>query len=131
MLALTLPWRGAVAQLACCGELPGSASLAAPAGHAAHAAGHDAHAGHDMHAGHEMHASAHADAGTDGTGTPGDGTNPDGCHHCMASCSTPAFVSSAPLLLAPVAAAQARFPALSAPPPSHPGEGQERPPRTV
>lgn len=122
MLALTLPFRGAVAQIACCGDLPANGQAGA-----AQLQAHDH--GQAQHHGHEMHAQASTQA-ADGA-EPAAGNTPDGCHHCAAFCSSPAFASTPLLMPLPVAVATAQFSALSAPPPSHPGEGQERPPRRI
>lgn len=126
LLALVLPFRGALANVAHCAGGPGEFVRSVPAVHehggAAHV--HDAHV-HAQDPGHDQ-AGAHGDADK----TPA-GAAADKCNLCSASCSATPFVSAAPVIAAPLQVADAAFPALLAPPASHPSDGQERPPRSI
>ena len=124
LLAVLLPLRGALADVAHCATGSAttaadvSAPLAPPGPHGdAHATGHH-HAieASQAPAGHLQAGEAHA---------------ADNCNLCTVSCSTTPFASAAPSLTAPASIAAGPYPALIAPPPSHSSEGQERPPRSV
>jgi len=121
MLALVLPFRGALANVASCAGGPiGFDGVAALVHHDAGVAHvHQAH-GHD----HD-----HASSAPDGSKATSSST--DKCNVCTAACSATPFMSAALLVLSPTVVADAAFPALHAPSPSHASEGPERPPRTI
>ena len=122
LLALVLPLRGALASAAYCAGGPVEFSQGASLTHghsAAHGLGHD-------HTHHHGQAARNSDGDTAVAGA-----SVDQCNLCTASCSATPFVSDAPAVAAPLKVADAVFPALLAPPPSHPSDGQERPPRSI
>lgn len=133
LLALVLPFRGALANVAYCAGGPGALehAVSQPHDHGPAQGDHDGHHEHHEHA--ADHAADHASVGS----APGEAADPsaggsvDRCNLCSASCSATPFVSAPPDLPTPVVVAQAAYPALCAPPPSHPSEGQERPPRRI
>lgn len=122
LLALVLPLRGALAGIACCaGDLAElEQAVAQVHGHPGEAHGDAAHAHH-----HD-----HGDAAAEPGDTHGASGPYDKCHACTASCSAVSLIGALPVIPTPPAAAGVVFPALSAPPPSHASEGQERPPRS-
>lgn len=121
LLALVLPLRGALANIACCsGDLAG-VDLAITQVHD-HGASAHADGAQDAH-----HAHAHDD---DGAGAEANPCAPDKCHACTAACSAAPIVSALPVLPLPAASGDVVFPALLTPPPSHASERQERPPRS-
>ena len=119
LLAVVLPLRGALADVACCAGEPDALQQAMATG------GHD-HGAPDAHG----HVHGHHD---DARAAPADDGNApaDGCHGCTASCSATPILTATPVVRATPSVTETRFPALSAPAPSHPSEGLERPPRTV
>lgn len=126
LLALVLPLRGALANVTWCMDRAHGAGHAVSTAHehgSAHGDDGHAHGGEHAHADHLLSASS---------GGSGDATDDPCAEHgsvCAASCAAPPIMSAPPVVLAPMAAAATPFPALTAPPPSHPSEGQERPPR--
>jgi hypothetical protein len=118
LLALLLPLRGALAQAAHdCVGISGQWVGAEAAGHDhVHQAGHEQTGeGHD----HGQHLHDHAPDAA------------DACDICAASCTATSFMNALPKLAVPLPLSVVQFPALEAPPPSHPSEGQERPPRSI
>lgn len=141
VLAMLLPLRGALAEVAHCVGMPDTT----PAVAAATASGstsvseaepvHHDH-GHDNHtstAEPELGMSADGAAGATGAAAAHDhlAGSVDKCHLCTASCASTPFMSTPPTLAEPMPVAAARYPSLTAPVPSHPSEGQERPPRSL
>lgn len=117
LLAVVLPLRGALADVACCAGEADALQLAMTAG------------GHE-HGAPDPHGHAHVHHAPADTASADDGSAPaDGCHRCTASCSATPITTAVPVVAATLAVTEARFPALSAPPPSHPSDGLERPPR--
>ena len=155
LLAVLLPLRGALAEVAHCAGMPNEpvrmlspsqlhaeASTADPrhdpaVHHATHEDASHHHASFDTAAHHEATHVHEADAGHDphpladhAHGT-GDADAADRCNLCSASCSATPVLSALPQLAAPLPLAAAPFPAFHAPAPSHASEGQERPPRSA
>lgn len=136
LLAMLLPWRGAVAAAMLCPPAAAPAQQALPAHpHAlVGAAGqHHGHAHHD----HQAQPRQGQDSPDDGLQAPSgtshaDHTGQDStCQLCAATCSVTALPEQALELPAPTAAAASRFPALVAPVPDFLSDGQERPPRSI
>lgn len=119
LLALMLPLRGALANIAHCAGSPSGfgPALTATQDHAGH--GYESHGHAQSHSDHE--AAAAAD----------DSASADDCNLCTASCSATPYMACAPVVAAPKKLADAVFPSLLAPPSSHPTDGQERPPRSI
>jgi hypothetical protein len=117
LLAMLLPFRGALAEVAHCTGTPNEQLQVGVTDHGhAHDADRD-QADHERDHDHDNHDHSLSVA--------------DECNFCTASCSTTASLSAQPDLAAPMVLAAATFPALNAPPPSHISEGQERPPRSI
>jgi len=123
LLTMMLPLRGALADFVhCAGTANAPAKISA--------AFHDhasAHAHHDSTASH-MHAAVSTDLDSDLDPAL---DSPDKCNLCTASCSAPPFMIALPSVAVPIAVAGRVFPALATPPPNHPSEGQDRPPRSI
>jgi hypothetical protein len=112
---------GVVASHAAHGVQSGNAAAV----HAAHAPSTSAHAAevvHDAHASPTAHPASHHG--------PSDGAHDGGCNLC-AACSVTAAAPPAPIVVGPIEAAGARFPALPVPLPRVVADGLERPPRTA
>lgn len=124
LLALLLPFRGAVAAAMLCpmgapGH-PAEVSLrAAPLAHV--------HAGHMAVNGPAAEAQPPTPAHEGGHEHTAGGT----CHMCSAFCSITPLLSEPPQLLEPSLASAARFPELATPAPRHHSDGQDRPPRST
>ncbi|MBI5268170.1 MAG: hypothetical protein HY856_00690 [Burkholderiales bacterium] len=124
MLALVLPLRGALANVTWCMDR-------------AHGTGHAVSTPHEHGSAHggegHAHGAEHAHGDHGPLASHDAHTQDDPCAEhgsvCAAACAAPPILSAPPVVLAPVSTAAAPFPALTAPPPSHPSEGQERPPR--
>ncbi|HSW08678.1 hypothetical protein [Aquabacterium sp.] len=125
LLALLLPFRGAVAAAMLCS--PASVGQAASSHeHARHHAQAHVDAGHQVHAdaGHQAHAGAGFQADAAALAAH------DKCNVCAAFCSLTPILGSPPVMAVPPGLCAAVFPAWSAPPPSFISDGQERPPRS-
>lgn len=140
VLAMLLPLRGALAEVAHCVGMPDTASTAAALASPEARSVPDADAGHEHENEHEHHgdhpaqpdAVMVADAGTAAPAAHDHvAGSVDKCHLCTASCASTPFMSAPPTVAEPMPVAGARYPSLTAPAPSHPSEGQERPPRSV
>ena len=161
LLAVLLPLRGALAEVAHCAGMPNEpvrmvshSQVHVEAGaadtqhdpavhdatheHASHEHVSHPHAAHDAAAHHEATHGHETGAGHDPHETaathahaPGDADAADRCNLCSASCSATPVLSALPQLAAPLPLAAAPFPAFDAPAPSHASEGQERPPRST
>ena len=136
VLAMLLPLRGALAEVVHCVGMPETTSAVAtesepgtmPEAEPVH---HDH--GHDHHApAGEPELGMSADVGTAATAAHDHFSGSfDKCHLCTASCASTPFISAPPTVAEPMPVAAARYPSLTAPVPSHPSEGQERPPRSL
>ena len=115
LLAMLLPFRGALAEVAHCVGTPNEQLRAEVTDH-----------GHPHNADHAL-----ADDERDFDNHDHSSSVADKCNFCTASCSTTASMNALPNVAAPMALAAATFPALNASPPSHLSEGQERPPRSI
>lgn len=115
LLAMLLPFRGALAEVAHCVGTPNEQLRAEVTDH-----------GHPHNADHAL-----ADDERDFDNHDHSSSVADKCNFCTASCSTTASMNALPNVATPMALAAATFPALNAPPPSHLSEGQERPPRSI
>ncbi|WP_374673031.1 hypothetical protein [Ideonella sp.] len=128
LLALVLPMRGALANVTWCMDRDHGTGHAVSTPHehgSAHGAEGHAHGDEHVHADHLLPATPAAGA---------DATDDPCAEHgsvCAASCGAPPIMSAPPAVLAPMATAATSYPAFIAPPPSHPSEGQERPPRAL
>jgi len=137
LLAMVLPFRGALAGVTHC---------AGASSRLIHAVATPQHADVHQHADAHQHAVAHhhdaahhhqqaqpgsQDPGASAQAGDASASMSDPCNLCTASCASPPILA-APLTLAqPQPVAASPYPALDAPPPSHPSEGQERPPRSI
>ena len=110
LLAMLLPFRGALAEVAHCVGTPNEQLRAEVTDH-----------GHPHNAEHAL-----ADDERDFDNHDHSSSVADKCNFC-----TTASMNALPNVAAPMALAAATFPALNAPPPSHLSEGQERPPRSI
>jgi len=125
LLAMLLPFRGAVAAAAPCqdaGEAHrGVAERALMNPHDRHVQGHAS-----MHAQHAAdHGSGiHADGGLHGQPTPK-------CPVCVGGCNATPLAEAVPGVSAPRLVAELVFPPFVAPEPAFHSEGPERPPRTI
>ncbi|MET0518529.1 MAG: hypothetical protein ABW005_06805 [Burkholderiaceae bacterium] len=146
LLALLLPFRGAVAAAMPCamvnhGQMTTPELLPQTGDERADpqsmASGHEP-AGIDMdmdmaqHSAHSMDGDAdHRDGGADhGQHDHGTSSHGDKCNLCSASCALTPLLSAMPTLHPPLALAAAGFPAPAVPGPSFLSDGQERPPRS-
>ena len=123
LLALVLPFRGALANVAHCAGGASEFEHSVPLVH-----DHGADHAQQVVAHHEVH--DHAGAQGDG-GKASASASVDKCKFCTASCSATPCMSAAPTVATPAVVADAAFPPVLAPPPSHPSDGQERPPRSI
>ena len=125
LLAALLPVRGVLAGAAHCAGSPGEQVPVVAAMGEALGPAHDGAEGTTdaaAHAAHHGHSPAAGDlnAGSD-----------DACGLCTASCSATPCLGEPPVAVSSMPPAAVPFPALLAPPPSHPSEGPERPPRNA
>ncbi len=124
LLAVVLPFRGALAQVVhCAGSSNDTAHVEVAA--QAHEDGHH-HSDERLHAQPDLDAQGlFADAGDPAA------TTTDACNLCTVSCASPPILMAPPALVQSPLVSASTYPALDAPPPSHHSEAQERPPRSI
>jgi len=123
LLTMALPLRGAMAGFVAC-----EGTIIEPAMISGALHDHGTAQAHDAATDNEIHAVLFNGFDENQNSIHSHG---DECTQCGATCSScPFMIKLLPSVAAPMAFAQTAFPGLVAPPPNHPSEGLDRPPRS-